>query len=410
MRDRHRAARGWSMLDLLPAHARCSAVGWIFWPRTPGRPPDGHRHARGRGARIRRHGVGRQRPRELGRSPRLVLLICCSALIPGLKTDGLTDHRGFTNKPDAVIGQQIYDAKFDPGAGAPAVIITNAGKVDAVIAAASKVPGRRHAGGRSASRRTTPSWRPRSRRPVQPGAVPTGGCEPAASRCSRSTAGPWSTRRSPTRYDTPAGIRHDQAICGPRCTRSRAPTRRSAAIGGQPGRPDTPRAHDREPDHPDRAGGDLARAGAAAARVAGAGAADRHGGAVVRRRRWASARSSSTTSSTSPNADPSFPLFAFVFLVALGIDYNIFLMTRVREETLQFGTRARRPARPGGHRRGDHLGRARAGGDVRRAGRAADGVPGRDRFRRGVRRAAGHVHRALACWCRRCATTSAGRR
>ncbi len=38
-------------------------------------------------------------------------------------------------------------------------------------------------------------------------------------------------------------------------------------------------------------------------------------------------------------ADPSFPLFAFVFLVALGIDYNIFLMTRVREETHNFGTR-----------------------------------------------------------------------
>ena len=38
-------------------------------------------------------------------------------------------------------------------------------------------------------------------------------------------------------------------------------------------------------------------------------------------------------------ADTAFPLFAFVFLVALGIDYNIFLMTRVREETLDRGTR-----------------------------------------------------------------------
>ena len=39
-----------------------------------------------------------------------------------------------------------------------------------------------------------------------------------------------------------------------------------------------------------------------------------------------------------PGADPAVPLFGFVFLVALGIDYNIFLMTRVREETLAHGT------------------------------------------------------------------------
>ena len=38
-------------------------------------------------------------------------------------------------------------------------------------------------------------------------------------------------------------------------------------------------------------------------------------------------------------ADASFPLFAFIFLVALGIDYNIFLMTRVREESIKLGTR-----------------------------------------------------------------------
>ncbi|EHR63710.1 MMPL family transporter [Saccharomonospora cyanea] len=40
-----------------------------------------------------------------------------------------------------------------------------------------------------------------------------------------------------------------------------------------------------------------------------------------------------------PGADPAVPLFAFVFLVALGIDYNIFLMTRVREESVSVGTR-----------------------------------------------------------------------
>ncbi len=39
------------------------------------------------------------------------------------------------------------------------------------------------------------------------------------------------------------------------------------------------------------------------------------------------------------HTDAGFPLFAFVFLVALGIDYNIFLMTRVREETVNHGTR-----------------------------------------------------------------------
>ncbi len=40
-----------------------------------------------------------------------------------------------------------------------------------------------------------------------------------------------------------------------------------------------------------------------------------------------------------PGSDPSLPLFAFVFLVALGVDYNIFLMARAREETFKHGTR-----------------------------------------------------------------------
>ena len=39
-----------------------------------------------------------------------------------------------------------------------------------------------------------------------------------------------------------------------------------------------------------------------------------------------------------PGSDPSLPLFAFIFLVALGVDYNIFLVARAREETLKHGT------------------------------------------------------------------------
>ncbi|GEP49095.1 MMPL family transporter [Microbacterium saccharophilum] len=41
-----------------------------------------------------------------------------------------------------------------------------------------------------------------------------------------------------------------------------------------------------------------------------------------------------------PGGDPAVPLYGFVFLVALGIDYNIFLMSRVREESLKHGTRS----------------------------------------------------------------------
>jgi len=56
-------------------------------------------------------------------------------------------------------------------------------------------------------------------------------------------------------------------------------------------------------------------------------------------------------------ADTSVPLFVFVFLVALGIDYNIFLMTRVREESARSGTR-----------RGALTGLAATGGVITSAG------------------------------------------
>lgn len=39
------------------------------------------------------------------------------------------------------------------------------------------------------------------------------------------------------------------------------------------------------------------------------------------------------------NADPTVPLYGFIFLVALGVDYTIFLMTRAKEETPEKGTK-----------------------------------------------------------------------
>ena len=96
-----------------------------------------------------------------------------------------------------------------------------------------------------------------------------------------------------------------------------------------------------------------------------------------------------------PGEDPSLPLLSFVFLVALGIDYNIFLMARVREETLRHGTRegmlrglavTGAVITVGGHRARRHVLRARG---------AAARLPDRDRVRDRGRRAARHVRRAL---------------
>ena len=96
-----------------------------------------------------------------------------------------------------------------------------------------------------------------------------------------------------------------------------------------------------------------------------------------------------------PGSDPSLPLFAFVFLVALGIDYNIFLMARVREETQKHGTRE-----------GMLRGLAVTGGVITSAGIVLAGTFAvlavlplvfltETRVRDRVRRPARHVRRAL---------------
>ncbi|MFI9509798.1 MMPL family transporter [Nocardia sp. NPDC052566] len=63
--------------------------------------------------------------------------------------------------------------------------------------------------------------------------------------------------------------------------------------------------------------------------------------------------------------DAGLPLLSFVFLVALGIDYNIFLMSRVHEEAKKHGTRA-----------GSIIGLAATGGVITSAGLVLAGTFG----------------------------------
>ena len=66
-----------------------------------------------------------------------------------------------------------------------------------------------------------------------------------------------------------------------------------------------------------------------------------------------------------PDSDPGLPLFAFIFLVALGVDYNIFLISRIREERAGRDTRGRGGGRAAPHRRRDHERGADPRGHVR---------------------------------------------
>ena len=94
-----------------------------------------------------------------------------------------------------------------------------------------------------------------------------------------------------------------------------------------------------------------------------------------------------------PGSDPSTPLYGFVFLVALGIDYSIFLMTRVREESV------RRSTRPGILVGLAVTGGVTSAGIVLAATFAARVLPpcsSPDRLHCRVRGAPGHPHRALA--------------
>ena len=322
----------------LPWYASAPAGRWIFWPRTPHVD-----HA----VDIATHGVWGRIAAGIGRHPRriwaitAVLLFGAVALIPGLRTNGLPITEGFTNRPDALVGQKIYDAKFDQGAGTPAVITTDASQVQAVIDAAAKVKGVATGPGSVCVQPDYAKLAEAIKAAAASGGAPpvsASGCLPDSLTVTPIDGRTVVNAQLTSSYDSQAAYDTIKALR----TAVHAIPGADALVGGQAGI---------QLDTLDASARDsrviiplvlvvilivlmiLLRALLAPllliATVVLSFTATLGICSVVFNHVFRFA-----------NADPSFPLFAFIFLVALGIDYNIFLMTRVREETLQFGTRS----------------------------------------------------------------------
>jgi RND superfamily putative drug exporter len=323
------------MMTFLPVFLAL-AGRWVFWPRIPHVDHAADLATHGWWGRIAAAVGRRDRPAWVGATALLVVLFAVG--IGSLHTSGLTSAENFTNTPDAVTGQQIYDTHFDPGTGAPAVIVTNADQVDAVMAAAAATPGVSTAPGSVCLQVDYAKLAELAKLGAGTGSALPAGCPPPILTVQPIDGRTVVNATLADSYDSPEALatvdRLRDAV--------HAVPGADALVGGST---------------------------AATADVQAASVRDRNVIipivlavifvvlALLLRALLAPVILIATVVLSFAatlgvcgfvfthvfhfaGADPSFPLFAFVFLVALGIDYNIFLMTRVREEAQRHGTRA----------------------------------------------------------------------
>jgi RND superfamily putative drug exporter len=304
-----------AMVTLLPALLVIFGR-WMFWPL---RPTLGSAEPTERGLWAR---IGaRMAPR-----PRIVWVVTAVVLgamalgLTGLKANGLESQDSFRTKPEAVIGEQVLARHFPAGAGNPVQVVGNASAAQQVRAAVSATPG------------------------------VTGVTPPVVKDGVAYFEGTLTTASdSPASYTTVDRLRSSvHAIPGA-----------DAKVGGGSAvNLDIQRAsrHDRNLVVPLVLVVVLViltvvlRALVAPLLLVGT---------VVLSFAAALGVSSLVFDHIFgfAGADPSLPLWVFVFLVALGVDYNIFLMTRVHEESGRYGTR-----------RGALIGLAATGGVITSAG------------------------------------------
>ncbi|MEU0587219.1 MMPL family transporter [Streptomyces sp. NPDC006132] len=277
---------------------------WIFWPVVPhlGSPEPTERGVWARMGRRIAH-----RPRMTWAVTALVLAVCSLGLIQ-LRAEGIGNADAFTGKPDSITGQEVSARYFPAGSGDPLVIVSDQAQAEQVGRAVAATPGVV-----PQSLGLPPGTKPAFEGRVLFEATMTA---PADSEAAKQTvervrdavhAVPDADARvgggTAALLDMDKATTHDNVLIIPMvlvvvllilCVLLRALIAPLLLIGT------------------------VILSFAAALGIS----------ALAFRYLFDYAGEST-----------DFPLFVFVFLVALGIDYNIFLTTRIREEAARQGTR-----------------------------------------------------------------------
>jgi len=311
--SRARTASGAAAGPSLPWYARAQSGRWLFWPRVPHvdhvRRADDLANA-GRWGRLASL-VGR-RPRTVWLST-LVVLLAAAAFAPSLPAQGVSQTDIFRSTVESVTGTRVLARHFPGGSGSPAVIVVPQAQAERTLALVREVDGV------SAAQLTAapaPPGRPGGPRVVDGLVQVEATLAPAADspaaeevvRRLRSAVDPIGTDVlvggvTAVNLDVRAASQRDLRVILPAILvvillvlvlLLRALVAPLLLVA--------------------------ANVLSFAATIGASALVFKH---VFR----------------FPGGDPAIPLYAFVFLVALGIDYSIFLMTRVREESWRSGPR-----------------------------------------------------------------------
>lgn len=300
-----------TILTLLPALLLIFGR-WIFWPRVPKNDGD-DRVMTGSWSKVA-NGIGRN-PRKAWIITTVILLGFAGASTT-LKADGIGTVDTFTGKPESVVGQRLLEKHFPGGQGDPTQIVVAADKIGAVTAAIKSAPGVTEVV------------------PMLDGMVLAGGPTPEVKIVNGRAILNVTLDKAPDSVEAGNDI--------PKIRELAHAADSTSLVGGTSAVYfDVRTANNRD----NRTLipiilllitvilGVLLRSILSAVVLLGTVVLSYFATlgvcALVFNHVFGFA-----------GGDNSFPLFAFIFLVALGIDYNIFLMTRVREESAKIGTRA----------------------------------------------------------------------